>query len=49
MLGSNFKYSDQKGLTEKKMFEQQPEVSKRKDRQITWGRLLQAESNKAEA
>jgi len=23
MLGSNFKYSDQKGLTEKKMFEQQ--------------------------
>ena len=49
MLGSNFKYSDQKGLTEKKMFEQQPEISKRKDRQITWGILLKSESNKAEA
>ena len=49
MGGSNFKYRDKKGLTEKKMFEQQPEISKRKGRQITWGRLLQAESNKVES
>lgn len=49
MGGSNFKYSDKKGLAEKKMFEQQPEISKRKGRQITWGRVLQAESNKAES